>query len=207
VPVDPESLVGLGDHPVLDFLNSTAAPSRETIELIADGPGYLRWLQLAGLISAVESQELGSRFSRAELDGAAAGAADLREWLRPVIAAWAAGAGDVPGKRALARLNATLAADSRHAEITRAGDRLAVADRRTWDTPEALLVPPAQAAADLLAHGDPALVRNCEGPACTLWFYDRTKAHQRRWCSMAVCGNRAKARAHRERQSGERSVR
>jgi predicted RNA-binding Zn ribbon-like protein len=70
-----------------------------------------------------------------------------------------------------------------------------------------LLVPPAHAAADLLAHGDPALVRNCAGPACTLRFYDRTKAHQRRWCSMAVCANRAKARAHRERQSGERSVR
>jgi len=34
-----------------------------------------------------------------------------------------------------------------------------------------------------------------------MWFYDRTKSHRRRWCSMALCGNRAKARAHRERQS------
>ncbi|MGO9268383.1 MAG: CGNR zinc finger domain-containing protein [Candidatus Binataceae bacterium] len=33
-------------------------------------------------------------------------------------------------------------------------------------------------------------------------FLDRTKAHARRWCSMAVCGNRAKA-AHRSRRGAE----
>jgi predicted RNA-binding Zn ribbon-like protein len=37
------------------------------------------------------------------------------------------------------------------------------------------------------------LVRKCEGTTCTLWFLDVSKAHARRWCSMAVCGNRAKA--------------
>jgi predicted RNA-binding Zn ribbon-like protein len=40
-------------------------------------------------------------------------------------------------------------------------------------------------------------VRNCEG--CSIWFYDHTKAHRRRWCSMALCGNRSKARSHRQR--------
>jgi predicted RNA-binding Zn ribbon-like protein len=200
----PESLVGLGDHPALDFVNSTATPSRDTIELIADGPRYLRWLQLAQLISPPEHQALLSQFGRAELDRAAAAAVQLREWLRPLIAAWAAGDPAAPGEHALARLNAVLAADRRHAEITRSDATLTVTDRRTWETPRALLVPPAQAAADLLAHGDPALVRNCEGPACTLWFYDRTKAHQRRWCSMAICGNRAKARTHRARLTGRR---
>lgn len=198
----PESLVGLGDHPALDFINSTAAPAQDTIELIADGPGYLRWLDLAGLITAPESQALRSRFSRAELDRAAAAAVALREWLRPLIAAWAAGDLAVPDKHALARLNATLAEDSRHAEISRCDGTLVVTDRRAWSSPQALLAPPAQAAADLLAHGDRSLVRNCEGPTCTLWFYDRTKAHQRRWCTMAVCGNRAKARAHRARLTG-----
>jgi predicted RNA-binding Zn ribbon-like protein len=197
--VDPESLVGLGDHPALDFVNSTATPSRDTIELIADGPRYLRWLQLAGLVSTPECQALRSRFSRAELDRAAAAAVELREWLRPVIAAWAGGDPGVPGEHALVRLNAALAADSRHAEMTRTGVTLTVTDRRNWETPQALLAPPAHAAADLLANGDRSLVRNCEGPACTLWFYDRTKAHQRRWCTMAICGNRAKARAHRAR--------
>jgi predicted RNA-binding Zn ribbon-like protein len=197
--VDPESLVGLGDHPALDFLNSTATPSRVTIELIGDGAGYLRWLQLAGVVSSAECQALRSQFSSAELNTAAAAATELREWLRPIIAAWAEGASDTPSEDALAHLNKIMAADSRHAEISRDGQRLSVTDRRVWNTPLALLAPAAQAAADLFAHTDRSLVRNCEGPACTLWFYDRTKAHQRRWCSMAICGNRAKARAHRQR--------
>jgi predicted RNA-binding Zn ribbon-like protein len=200
--MDPEALVGLGDHPALDFVNSTATPAHDTIELIADGPGYLRWLQLARLISTAEGKALHSRFGRSELDHIAAAAVELREWLRPVIAAWTAGSPAAPDRHALARLNGILAEDIRYAEITRTHGTPTVTDRRTWASPPALLVPPAQAAADLFANGDRALVRNCEGPTCTLWFYDRTKAHQRRWCSMAICGNRAKARAHRERLTG-----
>ena len=200
--MDPESLIGLGDHPALDFLNSTATPSRDKIELISDGTGYLRWLRVAGLISTQECQAVQSRFSRAELDRVARAAVELREWLRPIIAAWAAGDPAVPDEHALTHLNAILDTGSRHAQLTRADKTLTLTDRRAWETPRALLALLAEAAADLFAHGDRSLVRNCEGPACTLWFYDRTKAHQRRWCSMAICGNRAKVRAHRARLTG-----
>ena len=37
-------------------------------------------------------------------------------------------------------------------------------------------------------------------------FYDRSKSHARRWCSMAVCGNCAKATAHRARDRRARSA-
>jgi len=39
----------------------------------------------------------------------------------------------------------------------------------------------------------------CQNPACVLWFFDTTRNGTRRWCSMAVCGNRAKARRHYDR--------
>ncbi|HEX8403835.1 MAG TPA: CGNR zinc finger domain-containing protein, partial [Duganella sp.] len=42
----------------------------------------------------------------------------------------------------------------------------------------------------------------CEHPECILWFYDRTKSHKRRWCSMALCGNRYKAAQFRKRSQG-----
>jgi predicted RNA-binding Zn ribbon-like protein len=42
-------------------------------------------------------------------------------------------------------------------------------------------------------------VKACEGPACTLMFADHTRGRARRWCSMAICGNRAKQAAHRQR--------
>ena len=67
--------------------------------------------------------------------------------------------------------------------------------------PEELLNPIAGAAADLICNQDFRLIRSCEGSACMLLFLDRTKAHARRWCSMAVCGNRAKAAAHRARRA------
>jgi predicted RNA-binding Zn ribbon-like protein len=41
-------------------------------------------------------------------------------------------------------------------------------------------------------------IRQCEHPACVLYFYDTTG--RRRWCSMAGCGNRAKAQRHYARQ-------
>ena len=56
-----------------------------------------------------------------------------------------------------------------------------------------------EAIGDLVCQKDFTLVRRCEGPTCTLWFLDVSKAHARRWCSMAVCGNRVKAAAHRAR--------
>jgi len=76
--------------------------------------------------------------------------------------------------------------------------------RHAWRAPAELLVPIASAMADLLSQGETQLVRRCENPVCTLWFYDRTKGHRRRWCSQAVCGNRAKVAAFRVRKRLER---
>ncbi len=59
---------------------------------------------------------------------------------------------------------------------------------------DALLWPIARAAADLLASSDLALVRACSSPTCQWLFLDTSKNHHRRWCSMKVCGNRAKVR-------------
>jgi hypothetical protein len=46
---------------------------------------------------------------------------------------------------------------------------------------------------------DRSRVRRCASPRCALLFHDTTKNRSRRWCSMATCGNRAKARAHYRR--------
>jgi hypothetical protein len=40
----------------------------------------------------------------------------------------------------------------------------------------------------------------CADPTCAEVFYDRSKNHSGRWCSMQVCGNRNKVRAWRERR-------
>ena len=70
---------------------------------------------------------------------------------------------------------------------------------RRWRSPEALLLPVGEALARLICTEDFSQVKACDGPACTLLFADHTRGHARRWCSMAICGNRAKQAAHRRR--------
>ena len=71
--------------------------------------------------------------------------------------------------------------------------------QRRWKSPDSVLFPIAKAMAELVCEVDFTLVKPCEGSNCTLFFVDRTRGHARRWCSMAVCGNRAKQAAYRER--------
>mgnify|MGYP001186362130 CR=1 FL=1 len=66
--------------------------------------------------------------------------------------------------------------------------------------PVKILVPVAESLVDLLCYGDLTYLRKCESPNCILYFYDTTKNHKRRWCSMAICGNRAKAAAFYQRK-------
>ncbi|MEU6131685.1 CGNR zinc finger domain-containing protein [Saccharopolyspora sp. NPDC047091] len=45
----------------------------------------------------------------------------------------------------------------------------------------------------------PGRLRPCGNDECRLFLLDRSKANKARWCSMATCGNRMKARRHYER--------
>jgi predicted RNA-binding Zn ribbon-like protein len=55
---------------------------------------------------------------------------------------------------------------------------------------------------DALHRGRPGRLRPCENPECALFLIDRSKPNNARWCSMATCGNRLKARRHHERTRG-----
>ncbi|MFF4826378.1 CGNR zinc finger domain-containing protein [Streptomyces sp. NPDC001312] len=45
----------------------------------------------------------------------------------------------------------------------------------------------------------PGRLRPCANPECRRFLIDRSKTDKARWCSMAVCGNRMKARRHYQR--------
>lgn len=65
-----------------------------------------------------------------------------------------------------------------------------------------LLYPVLTAATDLLTSDSRGLVRQCEDAGCGWLFLDRSNARKRRWCSMADCGNRNKARKYYRREAG-----
>ena len=59
-----------------------------------------------------------------------------------------------------------------------------------------LLAPVLWSAGDLMLNLTYVRVRRCANDECLWLFMDRSKAGTRRWCDMASCGNRAKARRH-----------
>jgi predicted RNA-binding Zn ribbon-like protein len=201
----------IGDDLALDFLNSLAAPQGEEIEWIGSGRDFAAWLKKADAVPAAVVARFLAETPVPALDVVARQARELREWFRGFVSNHA-GKPLVPASLdALAPLNDLLGQDESYRRIARAqqGEAGSLADgkrgalrwqhRRRWRTPEALLLPIAAAMGDLVCLKDFTLVRKCENPTCTLWFHDISKGHARRWCSMALCGNRAKAAAHRAR--------
>jgi len=195
----------------LDFLNSTATPVDEKIEWLDNGEGLLKWLEQAGLVPRDVAASFRGSALPGELDAVAAQARALREWFRGFMMKHM---GKPPTKvvaAELAPLNRVLARDEAFGQVV-IGPRddggasgLAMEARRRWRSPDSLLLPIAQVIAEFLSTEDLTYVKACEGPTCTLLFLDRTRGHARRWCSMAVCGNRAKQAAHRARSRRSRS--
>jgi len=65
-----------------------------------------------------------------------------------------------------------------------------------------LLAAIARSAAEILVEGAEARVRICANPGCGLFFCDTSRTHRRRWCSMAICGNRHKVASFARRRTG-----
>jgi predicted RNA-binding Zn ribbon-like protein len=74
------------------------------------------------------------------------------------------------------------------------------------DALDRMLWPIARSAAELLTAPELARVRECAGHPCGWLFLDASRNHSRRWCSMAGCGNRAKAKRHYERAKAARAT-
>lgn len=189
----------VADHRALDFLNSVASPHGEPIDWLADGPGLLEWLTEAfgDPLSAVDNSS--------ELTVLAARARMLREWFRGFVAKHAGTKLSPAVARALKPLNDILSDDQGYQQIVAgvSNEPLVLRGSHRPNAPNAVLQPLAHAIADFLCHADFTQVRRCEGESCTLWFLDISKSHKRRWCSMAVCGNRAKVGQYRARKRGK----
>lgn len=173
----------LGDHLALDLLNTRMMINGQPCDLLVDDAAAARWLEQVGLGLAaggagqlVEElrvlRESIERLVQARLHDQTADPAALNRFLQGAVPQLVWEPGQAP---VLQRFAAPAEAQRRLSEI-------------------------AFSAAQLLSEGDLQRVRKCESHDCSLMFYDRTKAHRRRWCSMALCGNRHKVAEFRKRQ-------
>ena len=209
VPMSQKSpAIFIADSAALDFLNSIATPADTTIDWISDGEGLLTWLQQAQLVPTDALETMRKYAKPAELDRVAAQARNLREWFRTFIHENKGKPLKAAALADLEPLNRLLASDEgfgqlvahKHGKTT----ALKFQSARRWRSPESLLLPIGEALARMLAEEDLSDVKACEGATCTLIFADRTRARSRRWCSMGICGNRAKQIAHRHRLKASR---
>jgi predicted RNA-binding Zn ribbon-like protein len=169
---------------------------------LSDPSALAAWLEREGLAPDA------TRATRADLARAVA----LREALRTILLAHNPGPG---AGRAGATADAALANACRALDEAAARARLRL---RFGDDGSALLAPEAggvsgalgrlvATAHDSIAQGTWSRLKVCRDPECEWAFYDHTKNRSGAWCSMEGCGNRAKARAFRERRAavgGER---
>jgi predicted RNA-binding Zn ribbon-like protein len=196
----------VGDAKALDFLNSVATPIDTPIDWIDSGEGLLAWLEQAELVPADVLKAMRAQALPGELDKVALQAQDLREWFRGFVRKHKGRPFALKNLDELAPLNRLLERDEMFNRIVlrREPASLALQTARRWRSPDALLLPIGEALARFVATEDFSHVKACQGPTCTLLFADHTRGRARRWCSMAICGNRAKQAAHRERAKAHR---
>ena len=193
----------LADALGLDFLNSVATPVDTEVDWISDGDGFLAWLEQAHLVPADALATLRAQAMPGEFDNVAAQARSLREWFRGFVKQHKGRPLTADALHELEPINRLLERDEGYRRIIAADPgsdtSLELLMMRRWRSPESLLLPVGEALAKFVCEEDFSQVKACEGPACTLMFADHTRGHARRWCSMAICGNRAKQAAHRQR--------
>lgn len=180
----------IANNLALDFINSAFGVGPASHDCLGDDESALAWLEAAGHVPA-------------GLAGPPAGLAELARALREAAARMVRAAQAGQGGDA-ALVNQVLEAGRPARKLAwgngQGGYTLAECPRD--HSAASLLEPVAAALADLLAGDALRHVRRCEAHDCTLVFLDVTKSHRRRWCSMALCGNRMKVAAFRSRRQG-----
>jgi predicted RNA-binding Zn ribbon-like protein len=169
---------------VIDFVNTLGPDDPSDVFSTAEGLGG--WLQERGLLDAGEPP-LREKERRQ--------AVALREALRAEMLAHNGAGSD---ERAALELD----------EVARRGE-LGVQFRADGSAPLApravgfagalarIVVPVAEATRD----GSWRRVKACRADDCQWAFYDHSRNRSGVWCDMAVCGNRAKVRAYRRRET------
>ncbi|HTZ91911.1 MAG TPA: CGNR zinc finger domain-containing protein [Streptosporangiaceae bacterium] len=155
----------------------------QATDALSSAAALERWLRSAGLPAGkVVSADL-------------ALAVDLREALRGVLRSHV---GRKPAAAAQSAARLARIASSMQARIAAAADgslRVVSDERRDQAAfAELLLI-----AAEAQTLGTWSRLKVCSADDCQWAFYDRSPTRSGCWCSMQICGSRAKARAYRSR--------
>lgn len=189
--------VELGGHPALDFCNTWAGwDGLDTHDYLQNYGHLAVWAGAVGLLPAERSATLRALGDHAP--ETAAGVLEQARRLRADLYGVLTGAGD---GAAFGRVGREVEAAARCRRLRSDGARPPA--QITWELDDraglrAPVAAVAWAAGELLTSADRHHVRACPGTGCGWLFLDRRG--RRRWCTMAVCGNRAKVKRFADRR-------
>jgi predicted RNA-binding Zn ribbon-like protein len=194
----------VGNHLALDFANTKIAENGLPKDLFEGSADVAAWAVAVKLLDLPRAKKLAKLWQEAESHEEFEEVLRFRKVLHALVEAIARGESVTP--LTLREINAQLRELNGYTEVLPSDEGYTKRFVLEIHAPSQLLGPVAEAACDLLCYGNPAYVKKCENPACVLYFYDGTKNHSRRWCSMKACGNRTKVAAfyQRRRQDAKR---
>ena len=182
-----------------DFLNTLELENGALVERLTSLDTAAAWLADAGVVpdaTAITSQARSERRPRTR---PLRRLITTRTALRDV--AHAVAHEEAPARAAIDEVNRALAARER-IELVAADDGVRLGHSHVGDAIDDVLARIAEPIVREIGNGHDDRIRICANDTCRWIFYDESRAGRRRWCDMATCGNRAKARRHRARQKG-----
>jgi predicted RNA-binding Zn ribbon-like protein len=187
----------LSGNTALDFINTRPMLRGQPVELLKDFASVLRWFAAAELLDQKAVAKFRDRWSNTrEAVACWRNMLHFREQLRRAILSLESGHG--VSRSMLGELNHLLAQHPMPTQLVSVHGTLKKEYCFAPQEPGDLLAPLLNAAADLFSDVDPRRLRQCE--SCVLHFHDTTKNATRRWCSMKLCGNRAKVTKYAARR-------
>lgn len=196
----PSHFAFLGGRLALDFVNELGRSSDFSWDELLD------FLLAAKIISAERSAQL---LSLPDADPHSAGGLLVKA--RRLHAALRAGftaalRGDALPRPGVEAINDILRITEGHDELVSDGSEWHIEFVARENGLDWLLAAIARSGAEILVEAPSAPLRVCSNAACGLFFYDTSRTHRRRWCSMARCGNRHKVAVFSRRHAAGKSA-
>jgi predicted RNA-binding Zn ribbon-like protein len=187
----------------LRFVNTLTTEGEQATEALPSFRMTVAWLRASGVLRSQDARALLAYEGSEEASEALAAVHTFRATLRTMLDELHT-RGTI-GERYVKAINVRLDECGCHRALVREGERYVVRVQYRFERPRDLLMPLANAAAELLAHEDLTRIKRCGSDCCDMYFLDTSRNRSRTWCEMAACGNRAKAAAYyrRSRGSGE----
>jgi predicted RNA-binding Zn ribbon-like protein len=188
-----------GERLAVAFANCPAWPGSPVRELSWDQ--FVEFLEATHIVSAERGANLMSlsRIDPQAAETLLARAVRLRDALRKVFNAVIRH--DRIDREWIEPINEILRITEGHDELAFNGSDWKMEFVAREQGSDWLLAAIARSAAEIISEGPGACLRQCANPSCGLFFCDASRTHRRRWCSMAVCGNRHKVASFAKRHN------